>query len=313
MAELPAGAIVGPMRLDESPALQAFLAGRSIRLIGVHQYSPEGVANFLRNPVLDLESDTWVVTADGAIVGTAATVHHSDSVGIDVSSADRTTAEWLLDRATERAAELGREADAAELPLSINMIGADRLLAELAAEQGFTHATSIQRMKILHSGPINPPALPDRTVIHRGADDEQSRRTVHRLVVESFAEQPDASPPEYDEWVASREARTTFDWSQVTVLDLDGQPVAVLEYDTNFVNSEGCGYVGRLGVLKQARGRGLAKYLLRDQFAQDAAVGLAGTLLHVNSSNPTPAVSLYLSAGMTPDIVNDVWRRTLTL
>jgi mycothiol synthase len=313
MADLPAGAIVRPMSLDESPAIQAFLAGRSVELIGVHQFSPEGVTNFLRNPVLDLESDTWLVSVDGAIAGAGATVHRADSVGIEVSSADRAIAEWLLDRATDRATELGREAGAAELPLSLGMIGADRQLADIATDHGFIHATSIQRMKILYSGPVEPPAAPDGTVIHRGADDEAGRRTAHRLVVESFAEQPDASPPEYDEWVASREARTTFDWSQVAVLDLDGEPVAVLEYDTNFVNSEGCGYVGRLGVLKRARGRGLAKYLLRDRFALDAAAGLAGTLLHVNSLNPTPAVDLYLSAGMTPDIVNDVWRRTLIL
>jgi GNAT superfamily N-acetyltransferase len=301
------------MRLDDSPAIQAHLAGHSVELIGVHQYSPEGVANFLRNPVLDLESDTWLVSVDGEITGTAATVHRADSVGIEVVSTDSATAGWLLDRATDRAAELGREVNAAALTLSFGILGPDRLLATLAADRGFTHQTSFQRMKILHTGPVEPPAVPDGIVVHRGATDEAMRRTAHRLIAESFAAQPSASPPEYGEWVASREARTTFDWSQLTVLDLDGEPVAIRECDTNFVNSDGCNYVGRLGVLPRARGRGLARFLLRDQFAVDAAAGLAGTLLHVDSSNPTPAVGLYLSVGMAPDIVADIWRRKLEL
>lgn len=111
--------------------------------------------------------------------------------------------------------------------------------------------------------------------------------------------------------MASREARSTFDWSLVTYLELDGRPVAVRECDGNFLNSDQCGYVGRLGVVEAARGRGLAKFLLQDAFALEAAAGLSGTILHVDNSNPTPAVGLYLSVGMRPDIVNDLWRTTL--
>jgi ribosomal protein S18 acetylase RimI-like enzyme len=97
----------------------------------------------------------------------------------------------------------------------------------------------------------------------------------------------------------------------LTVLELDGRAVAVRECDANVAQSNGCGYVSRLGVLDEARGRGLATYLLQDAFALDVAAGQSGTMLHVDSSNPTPAVGLYLSVGMRPDIVNDVWRTTL--
>ncbi|WP_185444683.1 hypothetical protein [Kribbella qitaiheensis] len=60
-----------------------------------------------------------------------------------------------------------------------------------------------------------------------------------------------------------------------------------------------------------ARGRGLATFLLKDAFAIDSAAGLGGTILHVDSSNPTPAVQLYLGVGMRPTVVSDVWRQTL--
>jgi ribosomal protein S18 acetylase RimI-like enzyme len=160
---------------------------------------------------------------------------------------------------------------------------------------------------------VEPPTVPDGVTVHRGGFDETIRRAGHQVIAESFATQPGSVPRPYDEWVVSRESRSTFDWSCLTVLELDGRPAAVREWDRNFVSTENCGYIGRIGVLPEARGRGLAKYLLKDQFALDAAAGLTGTILHVDTSNPTPAVALYRAVGMRPDIVNDVWSRTLQL
>jgi GNAT superfamily N-acetyltransferase len=311
MTGLPTGATARAMQLEDAGVVQQHLAAHSVALIGLHQYSPEGVSDFLRNPQLDLATDTWLVSVDGAIAGTAAVVRRPDCLGIELTSADRAVANWLLDNAITRATEITREAAADEQTLRLAVLGADELLAELAAERGFRHETSIQRMKILHDGPIERPLVPAGIVVRSGAPDEAGRRAAYRMVVETFADQPSSSPPGYDEWVQAREARSTFDWSYLTVLELDGEPVAIREIDRNFVNSDNCGYIGRIGVLPQARGRGLAKYLLRDQFAQDATTGLTGTLLHVDSSNPTPAVGLYLSVGMRPDIITDRWRKTL--
>ena len=70
--------------------------------------------------------------------------------------------------------------------------------------------------------------------------------------------------------------------------------------------------MGRVGVLLEARGHGLAKYLLQNAFAIDAAAGRAGTILHVDSANPTPALGLYLWVGMRPILVIDVWNRVVS-
>jgi len=77
------------------------------------------------------------------------------------------------------------------------------------------------------------------------------------------------------------------------------------------VSTDNCGYIGRLAVVPDSRGKGLAKFLLRDTFAHDAAAGRTGTILHVDTSNPTPAVPLYISVGMHPDLTTNIWRRTL--
>ena len=59
------------------------------------------------------------------------------------------------------------------------------------------------------------------------------------------------------------------------------------------------------------RGRGLARLLLERAFARDAAAGRAGTLLHVDTANTTPALDLYLSVGMRAVLAIDMWHRDL--
>jgi len=46
-----------------------------------------------------------------------------------------------------------------------------------------------------------------------------------------------------------------------------------------------------------------------DQFVADEG---CGTILHVDTNNPTPALGLYERVGMRPVLVIDVWRRSLT-
>lgn len=115
----------------------------------------------------------------------------------------------------------------------------------------------------------------------------------------------------FDEWHDLVEASSTHDWSQLRVADVDGRPVAMLLGNDQFLGDESCGYIARVGVAAAARGRGLARLLLRQAFAADARNGRTGTILHVDTNNPTPALGLYESVGMRPVLVIDVWRRSL--
>lgn len=81
--------------------------------------------------------------------------------------------------------------------------------------------------------------------------------------------------------------------------------------NNQFVPDESCGYIARVAVIEGARGKGLAKLLIRQAFAIDAGKGRVGTILHVDTNNPTPALGLYESVGMQPVLVIDMWRRVL--
>lgn len=308
---LPTGHTFRPMVLEDAGLIAERSAGYTSALLGFAKHSPEDVANYLRDPGTNLATDGWLVLgADGEFAGsaTAVAITGGSHVNLDILSDNPAILDWLLDRAERRAREIGRET-----VLRVGVIRQDRLLPEIVAARGYAIGTSVHRMRIAFDGPVPTPAVPEGVVVRRGAPDEASRRAAHAVLMEAFAGQPGTLPRPFDDWAASRESRSTFDWSQVTIIELDGEAVGMTECNDNFVSTDNCGYVGRLAVVPSARGRGLAKFLLQNAFAVDSAGGRSGTILHVDSSNPTPAVALYTGLGMRPDLISDIWMRTLHL
>jgi ribosomal protein S18 acetylase RimI-like enzyme len=325
------------MRLEDAALIAEQSAVYTFALLGFAKHSPEDVANYLRDPGCNLATDGWVVLdADNRFAGsaTAVPITNGTHLNVDILSPDPAVLNWLLDQAEHRATEVARSAAptdatgastgssavsstavaAVEPPsvvLRVGVVREDERLASVLGARGYVVGTSVHRMRIMFDGPAPEPVVPAGVVVRRGALDEVSRRAAHAVLMEAFAEQPGTLPRPFDEWVASRETRSTFDWSQVTILELDGQPVATTECNDNFVSTDNCGYVGRLAVVPSARGRGLAKYLLRNAFATDSKAGRTGTILHVDTGNPTPAVALYTSVGMRPDLISDIWQRTI--
>ncbi|HWD78624.1 MAG TPA: GNAT family N-acetyltransferase, partial [Kribbella sp.] len=270
------------------------------------------------------ETDGWVVFGPDGFAGsaTAVPITGGSHVNVDILSPNPAVLDWLLQQAEQRAAA-SRSATPPKTPSRVPSVGLcevvvrvgvirqDALLPAVLAARGYAIGTAVHRMRIDFDGPVPVPVTPDGVVVRRGAQHETSRRAAHAVLMEAFAEQPGTLPRPYDEWVTSRESRSTFDWSQVTIVELDGQAVGMTECNHNFVSTDNCGYVGRLAVVPAARGRGLAKYLLRNAFAVDSAAGRSGTILHVDTNNPTPAVALYTGVGMRPDLISDIWQRTI--
>ncbi|MET9272578.1 GNAT family N-acetyltransferase [Kribbella sp. NPDC003557] len=310
---LPAGHTVRPMRQEDAAVIAERSGAYTSALLGFPKHSPEDVANYLRDPGMNLATDGWVVTGPGgefAGSATAVAITGGTHLNVDILSEDPAILGWLLDQIERRAAEVGSRTDR-EVVVRLGVIGQDERLAAAVAAHGFAVGTSTHRMRITFDGPVPAPAVPDGVVVRRGAPDEASRRAAHAVLMAAFEAQPGTQPRPFEEWAASRESRSTFDWSQVTIAEVDGQAAGMTECNDNFVSTDNCGYVGRLGVVPSARGRGLAKFLLRNAFAVDSAAGRGGTILHVDTSNPTPAVALYTGAGMRPDLVSDIWTKTV--
>ncbi|HET6346533.1 MAG TPA: GNAT family N-acetyltransferase, partial [Myxococcota bacterium] len=107
-------------------------------------------------------------------------------------------------------------------------------------------------------------------------------------------------------------ASSSHDWAMVHVAYADGEPAALLLRTNNFVADENCGYVLTLGTMPTFRNRGIASFLLRHAFAEDAQAGRSGTILHVDTNPERPALGFYQRNGMHPVRNIDVWRKTLS-
>lgn len=117
----------------------------------------------------------------------------------------------------------------------------------------------------------------------------------HPLPLELFREDNLNATTDFDRW------RLVFD-GDVCV----GVCIASKRYAPG-----GLGYVENLGVLREYRGRGIARHLLTDAFRRDRSKGMAGTALHCDATNPTGATQLYESVGMSRDQEYVAWRTPL--
>ncbi|TDO34796.1 acetyltransferase (GNAT) family protein [Kribbella sp. VKM Ac-2527] len=283
-------------------------------MVGFADCTLGDVADCIVEPGFDRMTDGWLVlAADGLPVGYGTTFGKGDRemIGIEVTSQHPSVAAWLYERTMQRALEMGRLGGHAEITVDAFAYHADGPLRALLADHAFAARTTYNRMWIDHSEPVAAPQTPRGVVVRRGAFDDATRSTAHEVLLGSFRGQFGFVPRPHDEWIAERDARSTIDWSQLTLLEVDGKAVALRDCSDSFIQSDNCGHIAMLGVLEEYRGRGLAKFLLRDAFALDAAAGRAGTILLVDTNNPTPALGLYLSVGMNPTLVFEGWRRVL--
>lgn len=302
---LPAGYTTRPPRLEDAEAIYQLTAAYNTKVVGGPDGTLAEVVEGLTLSTFQPEQDGWLVL-DGS--GRPVNYAHLRVGGsgrharVSVASADSPGAAWLLAAGVRRAHELLGPGGVVE----VGMHRANEVLRDLVRSAGFTLDTTWYRMRIDHSGPVAVPEPPAGTAL-RGAYDETTRRAIHAVMTEAFTGQESAAVRPYDDWVDTHEKRSTADWSQVSLVELEGRPVAASDCSHAFVETYNCGYIGRLGVIPEARGRGLAKYLLRHAFATDAAAGLDGTLLHVDTSNPTQALGLYESVGMRVVQTAELW------
>jgi ribosomal protein S18 acetylase RimI-like enzyme len=300
-ADLPDGLTVRPPRSTDAQAIFELLAAANNRLTGSPDATLTGVTEGLSAPGFDRETDSWLVLDEaGHAVNFGAVVigRHADLV---ICAPDSAGAAWLLDTAIARVGPGTK--------LEVGVLRQNDALRELITSRGFVRGTSYFQMRIDHHEPVPAPEPPTGVVLVTGLDDERTRHAAYDVLAAAFDRTADELP-RYDEWSQDHETRSGAEWSRVTLATLDGRPAAAMETEATFAETDQCGYIARLAVLPSARGKGLGRFLLRHAFAADAAAGLTGTMLHVDSNNPTPALTLYESVGLRTTRISDDWSLT---
>ncbi len=184
----------------------------------------------------------------------------------------------------------------------------DVALASAFEHHGLTRVRRFWRMRIdLTSAglPSSEPPLPDEVAILDGCT-EPVRRTLFETESAAFADHWDHVERPYEEWLDYVTARAGNDPDGWWLLTVGGAPAAVCIIDESRAET-GDGYIRSLSVLREFRGRGLAKLLLRRAFVRYRDRGRLGVQLGVDSESPTGANHLYESVGMRPHRVIDAW------
>ena len=186
----------------------------------------------------------------------------------------------------------------------------DEVYLDVLQAAGFTEVRRFWHMHVDLGPEHREPPEPPRGVTVTVAATDDERRLMHRLDEIAFAEHFGFVPHPYEEWIPwfsdRRDARPDLWW----LAWLDGEPAGLCILDDSRADRGG-GYVRVLGVVPDARGRGIATWLLRSAFAQAARDGREFLGLTVDSDNTTGATALYERAGMRPERVIVLLRRPL--
>ena len=147
-----------------------------------------------------------------------------------------------------------------------------------------------------------------------GMPDEDDLREVHEVLEGAFVDHFNSSEETFEEFVHRLREDPGHRWDHWWLAELaegdDVQPVGALIGTVSESNDGPDGsYVSYLGVLEAARGRGVAKRLLRTIIADAAQRGRDRVGLEVDADSPTGAAGLYTSMGWTTKYVTQSWHR----
>ena len=150
-----------------------------------------------------------------------------------------------------------------------------------------------------------------------GMPSEDDLRTVHDILESAFADHFNSHEETFDEFVFRLREDPGHRWDHWWIAELvDGETPepagalvgAVAEGSPGKPDGS---YVEYIGVLQNARGRGVAKSLLRTVIADAAGRDRDRVGLEVDADSPTGADALYTSMGWRTKYVTESWHRNV--
>jgi GNAT superfamily N-acetyltransferase len=138
---------------------------------------------------------------------------------------------------------------------------------------------------------------------------EADLRTVHDVLEAAFTDHFNSKPETFDEFLARLREDPGHRWDHWWLAEVDGAPAGALVG----TESGSASYVAYIGVVGAARGRGVAKGLLRTVVADAAARGRDRVGLEVDADSPTGADRLYRGMGWETSYVTESWHRDVVV
>ncbi len=321
-SDLPSGYTLRRPTLGDLPDIYRLQVAHDVGVLGFPDLTEDDLCDEFTEPGFDPATDGWLaLDPAGAVAGYAWACRKGTSADVDIDfyvhpDADPGLRAGLLSIVERRAAEIGGELGHDKIRTLVGCYRVALEEADLLAARGYDVVTTFHRMQVPLDGDLgdvaDPPLPPGVTLAVCGTD-EHLLRAAYGVKEISFRGHFGTVPQTFEEWYAFHDKRSVTDWSQMWYAELDDEPAGVLLASNAFVATDNAGYVQTLGVHPRARGRGLAKFLLRTSFAEMRRRGRTSAILGVDTNNSTGALALYESVGMRPTLEIDVWRKAIAL
>ncbi|MET8981858.1 GNAT family N-acetyltransferase [Streptomyces sp. NPDC004539] len=295
----PPGHRTRPATLADVPAIHRLVALCEEDLHGHASTGADRIAADLTVPGLEPASDTVLVHDDGGeAVGWGWVRGRRATVQVHPRHRGRGLGAWLLAWVEARARERGGDR------LAQTLADSDHAAVSLLVSRGYSRLVTEWLLHI--ATPVEPevPRPPAGVTVRAfRPGDEQA---AYRLTEDAFDEWQQRRKS-YAEWAGHTVGRTTFAPAASPVAFAGDEMVgAVLSLD---VPGGEEGYVERVAVRRDQRGRGIARVLLLEAFRAFQRQGRPGCTLWTHSD--TGALSLYEHIGMTVRRSSTVYSRTL--
>jgi ribosomal protein S18 acetylase RimI-like enzyme len=329
---LPDGWGVSVPDRRDVPALTELLRRHEEHARGWAAATPDGVLVEVSGGGHGIRQNVLVRDGDGAVRGWAST--HDRAAGrmllavvvdprLRPDVAD-TVAGLLLDWGQGVAVRVGAERGLATQQVDSGAFADDRRQEGWLEQHGFTRVRTWWQM----SRPVTAaeatlstrlrPGVRIRPVERRGGGmpSERDLRIVHDVLETSFEDHFNSHEETFDEFVSRLREDPGHRWDHWWIAELvdgEGGPVPAGALVGSVTDGGDGGpdgsYVEYLGVLKTARGRGVATSLLRTVVADAASRGRDRVGLEVDADSPTGAEGLYTSLGWRTVYVTESWHK----
>jgi mycothiol synthase len=291
--QLPDGFTTRPLQKSDAHAVFVLMAAQELEDIGEVAIEEADIVSDWAKPSHDLGARSIGVW-DGDTLVAYAELMGADRADTSVLPSHRGRgigtwlAHWLQD--------LGRRVGSSVVGMPVPQGSpGDRLLEEL----GFRVRWTSWVLRLPEGATIPERDLPEGYAIRTAGPDDL--RAAHDVLEDAFLEWSVREREPYEDFAAATFGRPGFEpWNLRVAVDEAGQVVGV---SLVLVSDNGMtGYVDRLAVRADQRGRGIAQALLVDSFAQARAHGT--TTAELSTDSRTGALGLYQRVGM---LTESVW------
>ena len=323
MPELPDGLTVRALTADDLPAAARLLADAEPADDTGEHVDADDLAEWWVNDLVDLPRDGRAVCAgDGALVAVAVVMslggaredHRIALEGrVHPGWRGRGVGRALLDWQLRRGAEVHRrDHPALRGLLTVSVYPGMRTLESLVRRAGFTAERWYADMERPLAGLPEVPPVPGVDLVPYTEDRDDEVRRAHNA---AFTDHHGSAERDETAWRAWFTGQRAFRPDLSVLALIDGAVAGyVLTYvydaDTRATGVQQA-HLGQLGVLRPARGRGVASAAIVAALRAGAAAGCDTAGLQVDTESPTAAFGLYQRLGFAPIRTRVQWTRTL--